>query len=407
MSQSILITYLRLNLLELGGEDSRLEKLNSAASELADSYARTPEDALPVLIACIGNQDEQHEAFENVATAIGNHWATYNGAFKDGTPTTLYKAVALQALVEAIEAQPVLGVAVSLLMRNFISYLNAGKSEPAFRILFEAADAAYKTELSRSAVSKSTKALGAPTAAAPSKANRADLKKRFDAAVGPTLNTGETIEGGNPSWPASNDVWARVFSEKAANLVADYIDAAAKWSSELDKKNLHAFATQISTHITEQFAPVREATSLLWWRQALYSNSAEQPYRKLTPTEMVAHMVSDLATLTPPVYEKALESFLVETMLTVIPQSEEISGAELRKISSKGKDALDNLYEYYAPNGLLLFAIEKDEASFKHSDVSNHPAKWAVWLLREIKALQALANQVEIPEKTDEKDGDE
>jgi len=400
VTQSILITYLRLNLLELDGDDTRLHKLGAAASELADDFARTPEDALPVFLACLKNDGDDSSAFDGVANAIGNHWVTYNGAFKNGTPTTLYRAVTFQALVEAIEIQPVLGTAISLLMRNLGPCAEIGKNRVALDMLVQASDAAYQLEYAESMGPRPGKAPIAPPAAKPVKTSRADIRKRLEAAVGPHNRDSEPGKDPNPNFPSANNVWSHDFSDRLTTILADYIDTANKWASDLDATNLQASTNSVGAFVTAHATRLQNATSLLWWRQALYSESAEQPYRELLPAEAVVHAVVDLAALTPPAYERALESFLIETILSVIPSQEEVAGEEFQKIASKASSAVSASIEYVPPNGLLLSAITRPDSA-PHQQVSLPWSKWAVWLLREIKAMQALENPREVPERED------
>lgn len=70
MPASILQTYLRLHLLDLGGDDSRLHKLKAAASELAGGFAEAPATALPVFLATLRPDEGVGDAFANVGGAI-------------------------------------------------------------------------------------------------------------------------------------------------------------------------------------------------------------------------------------------------------------------------------------------------------------------------------------------------
>ena len=141
-------------------------------------------------------------------------------------------------------------------------------------------------------------------------------------------------------------------------------------------------------------------TSLLWWRQALYSESAEQPYRDLHPTDVVVHAVVDLSTLIPAAYERALESFLMEAILSLFPAQDEITECELLKVAPKVASVLNVAAESKAPSGLLLSAIaQNDAAATAIVRASLPPQKWAVWLLRELMALRTLKNPKPVVEK--------
>lgn len=394
---SILKTYLRLNLLELGGDDSRLEKLDAAASELAIGLSEAPEDALPVFLAVLRSDQEVGNAFIKVADAIENHWVTYRGAFQDGTAMTLYRAVALQALVEAIDFQPVLGTAISLLMRNFGPRLEIGKNKAAFDLLVGAADAAFEAESKESMAPPVEPRSVVPKVGKLTKVDRAALQKLIEAAVGPHNRAGEAGANPNPQWTDSGTPWSHDFSDRLTMLLADYLDAAVSRASESAAKNLDALGNSFREVTARGDSAVKRATSLLWWRQALYSESAMQPYRELQPTDAIVHAVIDLSALIPAAYERALESFIMEAILSILPSQDEITESEMLKVARKASSALHAGVESRVPSGLVLSAILQNDAADVR--VSLPPQKWAVWLLRELNAIRALRSPKPVPEK--------
>ncbi|MDO8687535.1 MAG: GTPase-associated system all-helical protein GASH [Dehalococcoidales bacterium] len=404
MPASVLQTYLRLNLLELGGDDFRLQKLGLAASKLADSFARAPSDALPVFLATLRSDQEVGDALTEVADAIESQWTTYHGAFQGGTAITLYRAVALQALMEALDMQPVLGTAISLLMRNFGPRLEAGKNKPALDLLVDAADAAFATESEEAMARLAVQKFIVPAVVKPTKLDRAALQKRIDTAVGPHDRAGQAGNDPNLHWTSAGTPWSYDFSDRLTALLADYLDNVVSRASDMDARNLGALGNKFKEVTTQSDTELKRATSLLWWRQALYSESAKQPYRELQLIDAVVHVVIDLSALIPAAYERALESFLTEAILSLLPPQDEIAQNELLKVASKASSLLSGVLESEAPAGLLLSAIVKNDNAATIIRASLPPQKWAVWLLRELKALQALENPKLVPEKKDSDD---
>lgn len=399
MPASILQTYLRLNLLELGGEDSRLEKLKAAASELAEGFVEAPKDALPVFLATLRSDQEVGGDFTTIAAAIEHHWTTFHGAFQGGTAITLYRAVALQALVEAIGMQPVLGTAISLLMRNFGPSLEVGKNKAAIDLLVDAADSAYHAESKESMARQVEQQAIVPTVVKPTKLDRAALQKRIDAAVGPHNRAGQPGETSNPNWPNSGNPWSHEFSDRLTALLADYLDSTLSKAWDMDAKNLGAIGDNLRETATQGETGLKRSTSVLWWRQALYSESAGQPYRELQKTDAVVHAVIDLSELIPAAYERALESFLMEAIHSLFPSHDEITESELLEVAPKASSKLKDAVESEAPIGLLLSAIVQKNAPAAIVRRSLPPKKWAVWLLRELQALRALKILKPVPKK--------
>lgn len=390
MAASVLQIFLRLQLLELNGDDSRLQKLEAAATELAGKFSAAPINALAAFLAVLDNASVTAESVPQAAEAIENHWSTYHGAFKDGQAHTLYRAVVLQALVETINFQPALGTAISLLLRNFAPKLEIGKNRPVFDLLIDAADTAFRSEATERTVVFSEQDIPYPQAAKSTKIDRAALQKRIDSAVGPTNRENQANENANGNWPNSGQPWSLEFSTRLTALLADHIDLNMAKASELDARNLKSLASYLERP-DHRYNAILASTSLLWWRQALYSESADKSYRNLPAVDAVIHAVVDLSSLIPAAYERALESFLVETLLYLFPEHGGISQAEMLQASSSASSCLAKATEIEAPRGLLLSSVILGGTGTILLPVSSVPHEWGVWLLREMKALQAIA----------------
>lgn len=399
MATSVLQTFLRLNLLDLDGDDSRLTKLESAAADLADSFARTPTAGVPVFLATLDAKVPAADSLAPVAAAIEKHWTTYHGAFKEDA-VTLYRGVALHALHQALGLQPALAVAISLLMRNFGPVLKFGKEVEALKLVVNSADAIFDAEASAGRISKLPDAKFALQAAYKTgKFDRAVLVKRVEAAVGPNNRAGQAIEGANPAWAYTPNApnWTNEFSDRLSALLADCLDGVVNSAHEMDSKNAQGLADFLRG-LDAQSTSLRRSTSLLWWRQALYSESASVPYRRLSPAAMAVHAPIDLAALIPAPYERALESFLGEALLSIFPDAQALSAKEL------AAGSFGSLVETLAiavrseHSGLLVNAIarcargETAAADTLLAGVSLPPQEWAVWMLREVKALDALSS---------------
>ena len=210
MTTSVLQTFVRESLIELDGDDSRLVKLQAAATALVQDCVSKPiATAFPLLFAALQPEDAPTDnSFDDVADVIEEHWSTYKSVFKDGRATTLYRAVALQAIFEAIHIAPGLGTAIALLLRNLRSELATGKYEPAVKIVADAAEVAFASER-RSNITAVAKVDAALAAAAKTvKIDRANLKKRIEAAAGPHDRQGQPLESPNPHWPNAGNPWS-------------------------------------------------------------------------------------------------------------------------------------------------------------------------------------------------------
>lgn len=401
MTTSVLQTFLRTSLLDLGADDSRLNKLLAAASKLADEFARTPVSAIPVFLAAIKfNADECGDAFDRVAAAIEQEWNTYQSAFQSGNATTLYRAVALQALVEAIALQPALGTAVTLLLKNFSPWLQFGKGELVINILSDAAKQAFQAECAAEmADNPNARPLLTAAVKAP-KVDRAALQKRLEAASGPSNRAGQPTENANGSWPNEGQPWSLNFSDHMTKILGDYFDFAISKAAEMDTKNHGAIATKFNGDSSAD-ENHRHSTNLLWWRQALYSATAEVPYRELTSVDAAVYAVVDLSKLVPPACEPAVHSFLAEAILSLAPGKEMLGVGEILNADKRATELLLGLVENAPTAGLVMAALKQKDAAGVFVKPSLQVHEWAVWLLRELLALQAIELAEPIPEKAD------
>jgi GTPase-associated system helical domain len=398
MSASILQTYLRQGIFDLGSEDDRLVKLSTAAVGLSSKYAKTPIDVLPVFFEALRFDGEAGKAFGAVEQAIEAQWPTFRGAFKDGTAATLYRATALQAVALAIDKQPSLGIAVSLLCRNLLPYLDVGKEKEALDSIVAIADAAYHLGVLESYPDQETFNITSPKFADSIRSNRATLLKAVQASVGPTTREGQPSgKNPNPHWPNQPDTWAHEFADRLTGTLADHFDWILKSTIDANGKNYVAAAASLKEAAENVYPDLRQSTNLLWWRQALYSSTAEKPYRALTPAQIVIHTALDLAKLVPVSYQRALESFLTEAIFALIAEANEAATAEWMISSGSAASVLKE--DADLPAELLLGKIAGGKLVSGFSDVSLRHHEWAVWLLRERKALDALRDPLPIEDE--------
>ena len=403
MPAEVLQTFSRLNLIEFGGDDTRLEKLEAAATALAKGYTEDLQQAISVLLALASPASGVDPAtLEHVGTAIEQEWSTYHGAFQDGKADMVFRGVAMQALVEAIEVQPALGTAISLLMRNLGPYMEVGKNKPVFDILVATADTAFAAERDvalAQATGDLSHELSSPTRT--SKFDRNVLKTRIEAAVGPHNRAGQTVgDTPNPHWPNAGTPWSFDFSDRLTAILGDYLDGAGNRGVEAAAKNHAAVAESLDALANKLVPGKRSSIALLWWRQALYSETADSSYRELALLDAAVHAVVDLSDLIAPAYERALESFLVEAILSFSAQTTEFEIKDFSAVSSKASLSLRDAVQGDPPEGLLLTSLALGKGTLPVSAPKLTAQKWAVWLLRELAALKALEAAPKIVEES-------
>lgn len=418
MGTSLLQEFLSTRLLDIGAEDSRLQKLESACGDLAQTYANNPKSALPPLLAAWDPGAGADSSLLEIGEVLQGHWPTFRGAFAD-EPLTLYRAVVLESVMKAMELQASLAIAVSLVADNILPQLKVGQETRILEILIGRADALTYERLGQAWPKQDDSAAKlAPLAVPPmnslKKIDESTWFAQVAAASGNGTNkSGLTLTNPNPYWTNSNQHWSYEFADRMAPILADVHDKAAGNALRVAGTAFKALADTVAAKLNE-FVEAEQARSnqrevasrLLWWRQSLYSETAEKPYRKLPVALVVWHMALDISDLLPEVYPRAVESLLFESVraTTGTEGDSEVTLKELLQVdgatsqlaqlqwlteqrTSASKTLMvQALANAYATPNLELATLAVD------ADLKMLPGDWAIWLLREIKALEALAS---------------
>lgn len=422
MQINVLQDFLNLRLLNIGADDSRLEKLGEACHELAQQYAAEPKVAMASLLAAWDPSAGPHPMLVAIGELLQKHWPTFRGAFQD-EPLTLYRAIVLDAVMRAMEQQGTLAVAVSLVGANVLPHLNVGQEERILSKILERAQSITSERLTQRWPTQI-----APAPVAPLKLPALPVLKNTDpnawlpqvaAAAGPSTNKPEiAITNPNPHWSNQPQHWSYDFADRMAPILADVHDKAANAAIKTSAQALKALSDSVVTKLndflhSEQARSNQLTTSsrLLWWRQALYSETAAAPYRELEAPLMALHMALDLADLLPEVYPPAVESLLFEAVRAVAGalSGEHVAMKELLDTQRQSTRVAGNewLKEQHTPSGWRSLFIQTlanscAAGTAELSQICVVPetkmalGDWAIWLLREAKALDALSSPDEV-----------
>lgn len=427
MQTSVLQDFLNLRLLNIGADDDRLKKLSEACDELSQIYGTEPKVAMAPLLAAWDPTAGSDPSLVSVGELLQKHWPTFRGAFQD-EPLTLYRAIVLEAVMQAMERQGTLAVAVCLVGANVLPHLNVGKEE---RIFLKVLDRAHSITSERLAefwpkpVEPAPIApLKVPALPAPKNVEPNAWFLQVAAAVGPGTNKQNiALNNPNPYWTNSPQQWSYEFADRMVVILADIHDKAANAAFKASGQAQKALGDSVVTKLNEVLRSKQERSNqlntsirLLWWRQALYSETAAEPYRKLELSLMIIHMALDLADLLPEVYPPAVESLLFEAVRAAAGAQceEQIAMRELLDVQRQsariaGSEWLQEQQTTSGCRGLFIQALANSCAVGKAElpqlgiDLNTTMAfgDWAIWLLREVKALEAvsLPDEIEQPKE--------
>ncbi|TAL86442.1 MAG: hypothetical protein EPN74_04675 [Rhodanobacter sp.] len=409
--------FLNLRLLNIGADDSRLEKLDEVCLDLAQQYAVEPAIAIAPLLAAWDPAAGSDPALVAIGELLQKYWPTFRGAFQ-GEPLTLYRAIILEAFMRAMERQGTLAVVVGLVGANILPHLNVGQEERILSKILERAQSITSDRLTKlwpaQTEPEPVASFNIPSLPALKNTEPNAWFPQVAAAAGPGTNKADvSLNTPNPHWSNQPQNWSYEFADRMATILADVHDKAANAAVKASAPALKALGDSVIIKLND-FLRAEQARSnqrntssrLLWWRQALYSESAAAPYRKLDAPLVAFHMAFDMANLLPEVYPSAVESLLFEAVrATAGTQAEEqVTMSELLDAQRKSARIAGSLWlqEQRTMAGcrsLFVQALANSCASGKAElpqlgvDLKTKMSlgDWTIWLLREVKALDALS----------------
>ena len=331
MSENILLRFLQNGLIDVGGDDVKLKKLQDTANILSAVLQKNPAKTTAfALTACDPDITAEQPVVEEVTAALAEQWPTYVNTFA-GTPTTVIRAVLLAALVRAADKNNHIAAALVTYARNMLPHIRVGNEQPIWHDLVmdlenEVEKRAETEWATPDAIKVPPLKLSVDPLKIPVKTlklNRKELTQNLFEASGPQNPDGEAGTNSNPHWSSSAQDWSYEFAPRAAGAIADAVDPALKVTiGPVDLSvPLGKIAETVSRHFNKTLEEVSRATAglqrrtyLLWWKEALYSPSRRCRYRDLPGLQAAVLMAFDLYTLVSNFTPWSVSSFLDETV---------------------------------------------------------------------------------------------
>lgn len=432
MSEDVLLRFLSNGLIDVGGDDAKLEKLRAAAGDLAAALKKVPSKAASfALVAFDPRAPLDDPVVREGLEALKHRWATYVNTFS-GPPIAVVRAMLLDAIAQAAAEDDRIGVAFVTSARNALPFMGAGDERAIWADVVtqieERVDARAEAEWATpSSISVPAMAFEVPALDAPkistARANRDTLKKKLYAAAAPQYHDpqqGNVATSGNPYWPQPNQgQWVTEFGDRMAVAVADVVDAVAG-NVSIEQADLsepfRALASSVSAYVDTTLKSVSAATAglqrrtnLLWWKEALFSPGARLSYRDLPPTAAAALMAYDLHQQVPTFSPASVAAFLFEAVvgLPTVEQDKTFSirelveeaqtHASLASLRAAGVDLIASPEGRGPVMALIAHAgapASRAEADFRRltgvpPDAPITLPAWATWVFREMQAARA------------------
>lgn len=423
MTQEYLLTFLEHGVIDLGGDDNKLEKLRSTAKDLASALQNAPANTIRyTLVAADPNILSTDPTIEEAMQALRAQWTTVANAYKGGYPVAILRAILLEALVQSAREDDLIAVAFVNTARNALAYSECSSESP----VWKAAVSEIETKVDARAESEwatpemITVAPLRYTAPVPEEleqeipvVDRADLTAKIHSAAGPW----GSVAPANPQQPSQAQLWSQNFADRMGPAIADAID---KIAAELIPEPadlsapLSALAKAVKSHVGKALASfsgatagLQRRTNLLWWKEALYSPSAHESYLDLPAFEAAALMALDLHQQVPSYSPASVSAFLKEA-IRCLPTNEE---QEFLKLLHKARTAdfmqpFRTLAADYSPSpdgrGPLLSLIGYPQSAniedattlsaFSGINPQHKltPVDWGTYLFRELQSARAI-----------------
>lgn len=424
MDGEVLLEFLAIGVIDVNGDDNKLEKLRAAVTDLVSVLKETPtKTASFTIVAADPDVPPEDPTVQVAMVLLKKHWTTVANTFS-GTPVAVVRAMLLDSLVQTARQDDAIAVAFVNTARNVLPHTESGEHQAiwaaAIAEIESLVDLRAEAEWSTPETIKIDpfnfkSPAGIVVNSGEWSADRATLQTAVAGATGP-------FAGGNcnPHWlHQSPQAWGPEFASRLSAVLADTVEeAVAEVSIEpIDLgPSFVALAKAVGTHVETALAAfsgatagLQRRTNLLWWKEALYSSSAKASYRDIPVFSAASLMALDLFKQVPTYSPASVAAFLSEailqlpfdeksdgeTLFTLTVQAMDVSELEpLRHVAAElvptveGRRPLLSLLGHAGSSG-LLDASTLRQVSGMSADSVFCPSAWGALLYRELQAARA------------------
>lgn len=430
MGQEFLLRFLEIGVIDLKGDDTKLEKLRSTVKDLSAALQKAPsKTACFTMVAADPYIAATDPTIDEAMTCLRSNWETVANAFS-GRPITILRAILLDATVRAARSNNAIAVAFVNTAHNALAHT---ESSDEAEIWSEAVIEIEKQVDARAEVEWATPEMiivdllqytppetestdfEAPTV------DQKTLLAKIKSATGPW----GTIDPKNPHSPHNQpQEWGQTFATHLTTAIAATVDGIAEdlASVPIDISGpLSELAKAVTAHVDKALASfsgatagLQRRTNLLWWKEALYSPSVHTSYLDLPLYEASALMALDLHEQVPTYSPASVSAFLREAIRCLPDQSGDqgnVEGDIASLVSNARTSAFMQPFRakaaQYAPaatgRGPLLSLIghpqdsgtveAKTMRALGGVDASTKltPSDWGTYLFRELQSARATS----------------
>lgn len=427
MEKEYLMMFLEAGVIDLKGDDAKLEKLRSTANNLSDALQKAPaKTTYFTMVAADPNIAAADPTVEEAMAALRKQWETVANAFS-GRPVGILRAILLDAIVKAARADDAIAVGFVNTARNALAHAETSDEADIWREAVGEIENKVDARAEAEWATPETITIDALNYSPPAvksvehettKVDRAALKTNIHSAAGPWGSTNP-----NPHQPGQNpQAWSQEFANKMSIAIAEVVDSAVEdiAPTPVDLSGpMSSLVKAVAVHVERALASfsgatagLQRRTNLLWWKEAMYSPSAHASYFDLPPFEASALMALDLHEQVPTYSPASVSAFLKEAIRSLTAENDGERSAKRDVGALVGEARVTAFMQpfrvlaaQYAPapvgRGALLSlighpleqsALEGTSLrAFCGVDASTQmtPSEWGTHLFRELQAARA------------------
>ena len=327
MSETVLLRFLSTGLIDVGGDDAKLAKLQATAAEVAGLLKKHPAKTPNyTLIAFDPQAPPSDPIILEVLEVLKKQWPTYVNTFAS-TPVGVLRPLILDALVEASHDDDRVAVAFVACARNVLPFMETGNEQSIWADVVQKIEADVDHRAEQEWATPANISIGQLDLQSPAqlkvssgsaKVDQEILRSKLTAGAGGS-------PGANQYWPQNNpQAWAQSLGTQFAEAISEAIDNAVaknKGASIDLSATMQQVTSAVSGYIGEVVrsvdgatAGLQRRTNLIWWKQALFSPSTKKSYRSFEPTIAAALMALDLYRQIPMFSPASVSAFLEEAV---------------------------------------------------------------------------------------------
>lgn len=423
MSEEILLQFLEVGIVNVGSDDSKLEKLRDTAKDLAATLKKTPTQTVRwTLVAVDPEVSADDPVIADTWGALKKNWVTVANSFQ-GVPVAVLRATLLDALVQTASKDETIAVAFANTARNMLPHMPLGDEAPVWQKATEQiedladarAEAEWRTPELINVTSMDYKAPADISISGKSLIiNREALETKLLGVFGP--NGGDH----NPYLPNQNpQAWSKECANHLTTVLADTLDEVAE-ANTIAPVDLSPPLNQLASTVEEYVRKALDAFSgataglqrranLLWWKEALYSSSTRTSYREMEPFTAASVMAFDLFDQVPLFSPASVSAFLNEAILLLPKASSSdalsipgiVEGLVRDTLTASLREEAQKLEPSCEGRGPLLAILGHQshetlggipfrKVTGFDTEVRMRPDAWGAHIFRELQAARAI-----------------